>query len=192
VAQTYGDFKSIRPKPDTEYLNLSFSPSSTPLMQRWRNNGLSADFLGDYVTTFFPRDDGAPSTERRQNEVRGAVSYIANELLENAMKYSDGSSGVPISISLFLCKDFVAFMTTNGVGDVDLPLFRLFIEELQSGDTGEMFMRRLEQNAVADDGSSAGLGYLTMINDYGARLAWRIGNNDAGANTATTQVILSI
>ena len=39
---------------ECEYLTLAFSPTSAPLRSRWRNNGLSADFLGDYVTTFLP------------------------------------------------------------------------------------------------------------------------------------------
>jgi hypothetical protein len=38
--------------PSQEYLILSFSPSSIPLKQRWRNNCLSADFLADYLSTF--------------------------------------------------------------------------------------------------------------------------------------------
>src|SRR6266481_4621306 len=71
---------------ECEYLTLAFSPISAPLRSRWRNNGLSADFLGDYVTTFLPANGALPASGRRQNEVKHAVTYIANELLENAMK----------------------------------------------------------------------------------------------------------
>ncbi len=73
-----------------ESLLLRFSPSLLPPQQRWRNNGLSADFLADYVTTFFPKDEADPASAERQSTVKGAVNYIANELLENAMKYSGG------------------------------------------------------------------------------------------------------
>ena len=44
-----------------EYLTLVFSPVSVPLRSRWRNNGLSADFLGDYVTTFLPANGAVPA-----------------------------------------------------------------------------------------------------------------------------------
>lgn len=36
-------------------LSLRFSPSSIPIKDRWRNNGLSADFMADYLTAFFPK-----------------------------------------------------------------------------------------------------------------------------------------
>src|ERR1700733_1666888 len=63
-----------------EYLTLAFSPTSAPLRSRWRNNGLSADFLGDYVTTFLPTNGPEPALAGRQNEIKHAVTYIANEL----------------------------------------------------------------------------------------------------------------
>lgn len=39
--------------PSQEFLLINFSSSSIPLNQRSRNNGLSADFIADYLTTFF-------------------------------------------------------------------------------------------------------------------------------------------
>ena len=81
---SYGERSS-----ECEYLTLAFSPLSAPLRSRWRNNGLSADFLGDYVTTFLPTKGSMSADETRQNEIRHAVTYIANELLENAMKYHE-------------------------------------------------------------------------------------------------------
>ena len=93
MIQIFGDF--IEQPPSQEYLIIGFSPSSIPLKQRWRNNGLSADFLADYLTTFFPGNEDDPSTIERQAEIKSAVSYIANELLENAMKFNDANLGVP-------------------------------------------------------------------------------------------------
>src|ERR1700724_3657385 len=81
-----------------EYLPLAFSPTNAPLRSRWRNNGLSADFLGDYVTTFLPTRDGKPAPESRQNELKHAVTYVTNELLENAMKYHQPDVEVPIRV----------------------------------------------------------------------------------------------
>ena len=74
-----------------EHLEIGFSPTSIPIQQRWRTNGLSADFLADYLVTFFPGDDRAAA--ERQAELKSAVSYVANELLENAMKFSLTSHG---------------------------------------------------------------------------------------------------
>src|ERR1700722_3706340 len=100
ISQTLGNCRE--PSGQCEYLALAFSPLSAPLRSRWRNNGLSDDFLGDYVTTFLPVNGSTAAAEGRQNEIRHAVTYIANELLENAMKYPDHSIDIPIGIHLEL------------------------------------------------------------------------------------------
>src|ERR1700679_993859 len=88
-----------------EYLTLAFSPLSAPLRSRWRNNGVSADFMGDYVTTFLPANGDAAGDANRQSEIRHAVTYIANEFLENAMKYHQRDADIPIGIRLELTSD---------------------------------------------------------------------------------------
>lgn len=157
-----------------EYLLLKFSPTSFPLKQRWRNNGLSADFMADYLTTFFPGDESDPSTVQRQNEIRSAVSYIANELLENAMKFSDEGVIEPISIQLHLLTDKVVFLTTNSIPTRMVERFQTYIHSLTTTDPAEMYIQQLEKQAEDETiiGSS-GLGYLTMLNDYAAQLGWK-------------------
>jgi len=48
MIQLFGDFKE-EPVNSKEYLELGFSPSSMSLKHRWRNNGLSADFLAPFI-----------------------------------------------------------------------------------------------------------------------------------------------
>ncbi|NOT17514.1 MAG: ATP-binding protein [Sulfuriferula sp.] len=155
----------------SERLILSFSPGQLPLKQRWRNNGLSADFMGDYVTAFFPRDDGEPSTARRQAEIKGAVTYIANELLENAMKYHDESSTALIELTLEMGEDKLIFRLRHAVTIARLAVLREFIARLTASDADTLYMEQLEENAMS--AQSSGLGLLTMINDYNADIAWQ-------------------
>ncbi len=92
MEQVFGNYVEPRDEEqEQEYLAIGFSPTSLSIQERWRNNGLSADFLGDYLSTFFPGDDQQARHKRR--EVRAGVSYIANELLENAMKYNHAPAG---------------------------------------------------------------------------------------------------
>lgn len=105
----------VAEEPCGEYLSLVFSPSSLPLKQRWRNNDLSADFLADYFSTFFHRQHDDPAMPRRRAEVKSAISFIANELLENAVKYADDTSDVPISLQLQLRDDCIVFIAGNSV-----------------------------------------------------------------------------
>ena len=170
-------------------LTLTFSASSIPLKQRWRNNGLSADFLADYVTTFFPRDEADPASLTRHQEIRSAVAYIANELLENAMKYAEESLAVPTTIKLLLGPDGILFSEANRTSSARAQAFLGFVRELAAADPSEMYLKQLER--AGEDGGS-GLGLLTMVNDYGARLAWQFQDLQDGSMQITTQVRLDI
>lgn len=189
MSERYGDYTNVNPENSCEHMCMSFKPSSVPIKQRWRNNGLSADFLGDYLTTFFPKSDEKPSSAKRQAVIRDAATYIANELLENAMKYSDEESAIANSIDLVLMEDQLVFTEINGITETQEIEFKKFIKELESSDPDEMFMKRLEESAVSE--TASGLGYLTMINDYHASLGWEF--DASGSNhRVTTQVVIKI
>lgn len=190
--ETFGNYEDISQThtKNQEHLTLSFSPGSIPIKQRWRNNGLSADFLGDYFTTFFPKSEDDPASMKRQNEVRNAVSYIANELLENAMKFSDEKLNHVISIRLMLDKDRIILSETNGVSHAQAESFREFIIKVMNADPNELYIQQLEENAMTD--SSAGLGYLTMINDYGAELAWHFEDFGDKGVAVTTEIKVAV
>lgn len=162
-----GEFLEDLPH-NTEFLLLGFSPGSLPIQQRWRNNGLSADFLADYMTTFFPGQSGS-----KLADIKNTVSYIANELLENAMKYSEDSCNKPISIGLHLFDDRFVFLSSNPVAETAVAKFQGYLQELLTGDPYELYIQKLEENSESETNVHSGLGYLTMINDYHARLGWR-------------------
>lgn len=195
MIQTFGDFIENL-KESEEYLILGFSPTSFPLKQRWRNNGLSADFLADYLTTFFPRDETENGTVDKQAEIKSAVSYIANELLENAMKFSDETSSYPITIKLHLLTDKMIFQTCNSLNADAKKKFQSYIQQLLSSDPDELYINQLEKIAESEsDEAGSGLGFLTMINDYMAQVGWRFDTVDYESKpviTVTTMVQLSI
>lgn len=174
-----------------DYLVIVFRPSSLPLQQRWRNNGLSADFLADYVTTFFPAE--SDEALHRQIEAKDAVSYVANELLENAMKFSYEPAMQPISIDLHLQQNNLRFYVCNGANPMMIEAFQGYIQEMLASDPDDMYMRQLEANATEDDGQSH-LGYLTMLTSYGAEVAWKFETMQADTEyvMVTTMVQLSI
>lgn len=172
-----------------EGLELTFTPTSLPLKQRWRNNGLSADFMADYVGTFLPRDDDDAGSQARHGDIIGAIKYIANELLENGMKYNDDRLGQPIRMKLVLAADHIVFSESNSVAAERLDAFRSFVRELSDSDPGEMYIRQLERSAET---GGSGLGLLTMMNDYGARLGWKFEDLGNGGVRVTTQVRIDI
>jgi len=191
--QIFGNFIQDLP-PSQEYLILSFSPGSIPLRQRWRNNCLSADFLADYFSTFFLGSDDQQPDSEKQAEVKSAVSYIANELLENAMKYGVEKSPFPISIQIHLNPELIVFQLTNSIHSEQIQNFQAHIEELMNSDPDELYLLQLEKNAMEENNGASGLGFLTMLSDYGAQLGWKFEDlpEESAEMAVTTMVQLSI
>jgi len=127
------------------------NPSLTELQQRWRNNGLSADFLADYLTTFFPTDDNDPSTIKREMELTGAVSYIANELLENAMKFHNPSDDYPVTLKMKLYHDHLVLCVINSIFYKNIMKFQAVIHDLESLDPQDLYLRQIEAASEDDD-----------------------------------------
>lgn len=175
-----------------EYLRLQFSPSSLPLKQRWRNNGLSADFIADYLATFFPQFEQVIKQANINLEFRYAVSYVANELLENAMKFSDANISYPVDIILQLHRDRIIFLVNNSIPLESVETFQTFIQDLLEGNPQELYIQHLENTVDDDRSTSSGLGLLTMINDYDAKLGWKFETieSDSVAVSVTTMVQL--
>lgn len=169
--ETFGEFNEALPATQ-EYLRIQFSPSSLSLQQRWRNNGLSADFMADYLITFCPKGEPTAGMATKQSEIKTAISFIANELLENAMKFSDESSHYPTTITLHLLCDRLIFLATNSISVSSQERFRTFIQQLMTSDLNELYIRQLEAG-VEDDPTTSGLGILTMMIDYLARMGWK-------------------
>jgi hypothetical protein len=170
MTQTFGDFIDDFSE-RSEFLVLGFSPSSMPIQQRWKTNGLSADFLGDYVKNFLPGDTSAALS--KQTETRAAVSFVANELLENAMKYSDISAGHPINLEVHLFSDRLIFVSKNSLYPETIAGFQACIQNILAGDLAEMYVEQIEKSSASGDTESSGLGYLTMLMDYEATLGWQ-------------------
>lgn len=193
MTQIYGDFNEELPG-GQEGLTIVFSPTSVPLKQRWRNNGLSADFMADYFATFFPGSEEDATETDIKAEVKSAVSFIANELLENAMKFNDETSPHPISLRLQMDSDKLVFLATNSVNSKTIEKFQVFIEELMNSDPSELYIRQIEKNAEDETLDGSGLGFLTMMNDYPAEIGWKFQTlqENPGVVTLTTMVKLTV
>ncbi|AFZ26170.1 hypothetical protein Cylst_4060 [Cylindrospermum stagnale PCC 7417] len=190
MTEVFGEFITDFPL-EQDFLQLTFTPSSRPIKQRWKNNRLSAHFVADYFANFLPVDENDPSRERRIKESKGAVSYVANELLENAIKYNDENSNYKVKFGVHFVEnidDIIAVIfATNSVKSGDVDKLKAFIEELLSSDPNDMYISQVEKS-VEEDTEASGLGLLTMINDYGAKLGWSIDliEGDSPVMTVTT------
>ncbi|HBQ99617.1 MULTISPECIES: DUF6272 family protein [unclassified Roseofilum] len=174
-----GDFIKEFP-PEHDSLELTFTPSSQPQKKRWKNNRLSAYFLADYFSSFLPLDDD----QRRVAESKASVSYIANELLENAIKFHDQSVNCKVMFGIHFIQQpdhsiVAAIFATNTVQSQTLISFEEFIDQLLNADLEELYIDQVEKS-LEEDSNASGLGLISMMKDYGATLGWKITDSRAG------------
>ncbi|MEA5533982.1 DUF6272 family protein [Crocosphaera sp. XPORK-15E] len=161
-------------------LELIFSPSSIALKKRWRNNRLSAYFVADYFSSFIPVDEDNNQDKKRIKESKAIVSYVANELIENAMRYNDVNSQDKVKFGIYFL-DYpqtteeltVVIMTINQVSQSDIKNLKNSINEVLESDPDELYLTRIEKSLENKHSGRSGLGFLTMINDYSAKLGWK-------------------
>jgi hypothetical protein len=169
MSKMFGNF--VEMDRGLEYLSMSFSSSTLSVRDRWLNNSLLADFLADYWRTLFPVYDS--SAEHTQIDVREAVRYIANELLDNAVKFSQETQEEPIQIALYLSDNNLRVYVTNKVNPRTASQFQRYIQQLLTESPRELYIRQVESNAREESNTESRLGLLTIIHDYQAQLAWK-------------------
>ncbi len=151
-----------------ESLVIIFSSKVLSFGEHWRNNSLSANFIADYWGTFF----SAPG-KASVSEIHDVVSFIANELLENAMKFSRADESSTIEISLSLFENDLRFYVTNQIGQNCAKAFKTYLNQLLSQDPRKFYLAQLEDQGGRDSHAVSRLGFLTLLNDYDATLGWK-------------------
>ena len=194
-AETLGEFREdLENLTDEEFLELGFSPTSKPIENRWRNHGLSADFVADYLSTFLPISEDYPDNNDRQVLLKSSVSYIANELLENAMKFNDHQAyTVQFGIRLFLEEEELRVILTasNSLSTAIAQKFKTFIRSFLSQDPNEFYLNQMEASAEDDTGTVSGLGLVTMVTDHNSTLGWKFETVSSRSNPGVSVPIVT-
>ena len=151
------------------------------LAQSWRRCSLTADFLARYYSYYFPYREKAKDSISRE-AAENSISYILNELVENTAKYSDARDA-RVRVAVHLRESDILFVVSNHVSEGRAGELLRIARDLMGGNPEELYMQQLEKETDA-----SGLGYLTMINDYGAVLGFKLEKSDDEAYEGTVQV----
>jgi hypothetical protein len=161
MARIIGDFASTQGW--EARVTVSLHPGTFPVP--WAQCAATADFLAAWLC------GAAAARGHPVEDLRGTVSYVANELIENAVKFCHGRD---VALQAGILGEEVALLVEN-----HLPAGRVAdladkLTELTTGDPVELLVKRVEENAARGAGGGSGLGFLTMMNDYQARLGFSL------------------
>ena len=143
----------------TEHFNL-----------KWSHCNSTADFLSAFYAGILT----AGRTPAQVADLSHSISYLVNELVENSVKFHTKGD---VHIEAGLDGDEFVFRIGNWVAPETAERFQALLREITAGDPGEMLIKRIEANAAGAGGS--GLGLLTLMSDYGARLTWNFRPDDS-------------
>lgn len=159
MVEEFGDISAINGG-DAKHFGVTLV--AEPLDLSWHHCGLTSDFIGDYFSRACGRGIDAV-------DARHSISYMINEILENAVKFRHGGD---VTVRGSLQGDSFEIRIVNTIDDATAASFRQHLGELLARDPGDLLLERIEENALDPDGSGSGLGLLTLMSDYGARLGW--------------------
>jgi hypothetical protein len=165
----FGDYDE-NPSQKVVISNCSVILSSDELIKNWKKCSLTSDFFADFYGLYFPEEVSAENPISR-NDIKNSVSFILNELIENAAKYSNTDEKTVI-FRMWYLKDYFIVNIENYISEDSINNFIKIIKEILSGDTEELYIQKLELNAETDSDGS-GMGYLTLMNDYGVKFGYR-------------------
>lgn len=133
----------------------------------WTHCAQTADLFSHYLAHHFPgtRENGWVD----RHEMTHSIGYLVNEIVENAFKFNAAGS---VAISTGLYHHAVVLVVSNQVAIEALEKFQNLLLEITSGNPGDLLLERIEYNAQHEKKAS-GLGYLTLMNDYGVVMGWQ-------------------
>lgn len=157
---------------DSKIFMMEFFIHAIPVKKRKQTRYLSLAFMVEYLANFFPVTEDVESFQK-QLQLKGAVNYIANELLDNSIKYNYESGKYPIRFAIYLLDCELVFVSRNCADKKTVDKLNGFISEIINSDVNELYFRQLEKGAEEKSEESQ-LGFLSILNDYEAKLGWKV------------------
>lgn len=134
-----------------------------PLELSWHHCTTTSDFVSELCAL---RTNLPPPQIK---ETRHSVSYLANELIENAVKFKTaGNVGIQVAAN----GDSFNMKVSNTIDARSAERLQSLVSELMDGEPSDLLIRRIELNAARPGSAESGLGLLTLMSDYGVRFAW--------------------
>ncbi|WP_018900996.1 hypothetical protein [Rhizobium sp. 2MFCol3.1] len=153
-----------------------------PLQLGWKHSGITSDFIAEVMAMPFA------SRKDSYNDVHHSISYLTNELIENAVKFR-----LPAEIKIEACLGDAEFLlrVRNPIDPETSSVFQRKLDQILDDNPGDLLIQQIEANALSD-GSTSGLGLLTLLSDYGAKMTWEFCPHEMDSVMLTTTAAVAV
>lgn len=181
---SFGDFKEAL-YAESDSVKLCFTFSKVTADRDFLCHNLSFGVVVSYLSQFINSSTLSFCSLSRK-DLEQTIDFIINELLENTIKYGDDNKP-EIFVEIHVCADEVLITCTNCIDEKNYQLFKSYVSKLTSGNPQEIYSRQLEMSL--NDNRLSRLGFLSIINDYQAKIGWRF---DSSQTSDENKVIISV
>lgn len=191
MTQIIGTFKE-EIRDDNKIFMVEFFIHAIPAEKRKQTRFFSLAFMDDYLTSFLLVKNEDTNSFKEQSHLKSAVKYIANELLENSIKFNCESGRYPLRFAVYLLETKLIFVSSNYANKKNLESLKEFVSELVDSDIDELYFRHLEKGAE-ENSTESRLGFLSILYDYSAKMGWKLEpvSQEPEITTVTTMVQLT-
>jgi hypothetical protein len=179
AAQALAVAGTYRRTPSGSRCIIRVSVPAQDLAEHWKLCGLTADF----VAGFFSRK------YRYTRPMRNSLSTILNEMVENAVKFSQPATST-IEIALFGLRDEVVVQVDNSARETQAAQFVELAKDLAGAPDIEALYQRTIQREMRPEEASR-LGLLTLVHDFRVGLGVKLmPGGGRGTGSVSVQVRL--
>jgi len=182
--ETLGFWEAI---PENDRPNHQMVLDGAQLVEHWRRCSLTADFWSRYIALDVPPDAGPALLPRAA--MMDILAYLLNELFENCAKFSTGPR-LTVHYQSWRRATEIVIQLTNHIQPAGREPFRTVIQEILDEDPDALYFQKLEAS-VEFNLAGSGLGYLTLIKDYGIRFGFRFHPIDKNSVAVDVQAHVS-
>ncbi|UVD59608.1 DUF6272 family protein (plasmid) [Rhizobium sp. Pop5] len=142
--------------------------SDGPLQLGWKHSGMTSDFIAEVMALPYSR------SRKDYKQAHHDIVYLSNELIENAVKFRRPGE-ILVEASIFDDRFFIR--VRNSIDGAAAARFQQLLHHIQSKNAEELLLEQIEINAIST-GNGSGLGLLTLLSDYDAKMAWAFEEHD--------------
>lgn len=177
----FGNFTEPESENTRESLILRFHLDPLDLNELWKNSYLYAKCLSLFCGNLLAAR--VSDTGQLKAPIQDEICYVSRELLGNAVKYNYRPKFM-IEIGMYLHEDELRIYVTNSINPYKIWDFQNIIKRIMAEDITELFLEQMDRYSSGESNKS-GIGYLTMINDFGVNLSWKFEVVKPNAATVT-------